>query len=413
MDFPPTGNTNDLNSICFSNVNTGTVVGDFGIILHTTNAGQDWITQTSGTGYNLYDVCFSDLNTCWVVGDSGIILKTTNNGINWLLQTSGTTTPLNGICFVDANTGWVVGGPEGIILKTTNGGTDWIQQFNPDRGLNDVYFTDTNTGTAVGGGLMGRGDLILRTTDGGTNWLQQFYNPGSYHASFQGVHFTNDTTGFAVGFIVPNWIGVINEIIRTTNGGIDWMIDSTIHGTDGYLFDVFFSDFNNGTMVGTTEGWNQGIIFRTTDAGANWINQTSGTQNALKGVYFTDNLTGWAVGDYGTILHTSNGGVVSVELTSFTASANGKEVTLSWSTSTELNNQGFEVQRKFGSNDFVTVGSVKGNGTTTSPNNYTYLDKLLNAGKYFYRLKQIDFGGKYEYSQVVEVNWSPFHYLQA
>jgi S-formylglutathione hydrolase FrmB len=100
--------------------------------------------------------------------------------------------------------------------------------------------------------------------------------------------------------------------------------------------------------------------------------------------------------------------VIPVELTSFTASANGKEVTLSWSTATELNNQGFEVKRRFGSNDFLTIGSVKGQGTTTSPNNYTFVDKLTDAGKYFYRLKQIDFGGKYEYSQTVEVNWSPF-----
>ena len=100
--------------------------------------------------------------------------------------------------------------------------------------------------------------------------------------------------------------------------------------------------------------------------------------------------------------------VVPVELTSFTATANCNEVTLNWSTATELNNQGFEVQRKFGSNDFVTVGSVRGNGTTTASNNYTFIDKLIDAGKYFYRLKQIDFGGKYEYSQTVEVDWSPF-----
>ncbi|OGU54358.1 MAG: hypothetical protein A2006_09295, partial [Ignavibacteria bacterium GWC2_35_8] len=100
--------------------------------------------------------------------------------------------------------------------------------------------------------------------------------------------------------------------------------------------------------------------------------------------------------------------VVPVELTSFTATANGKEVALNWSTATELNNQGFEVQRKFGSNDFATIGSVKGNGTTTSPNQYTYVDRLIDPGKYFYRLKQIDFDGKFEYSQTVEINWSPF-----
>ena len=95
--------------------------------------------------------------------------------------------------------------------------------------------------------------------------------------------------------------------------------------------------------------------------------------------------------------------VVPVELNSFTAAANGKEVTLNWSTATELNNQGFEVQRKFGTNDFVTVGSVKGHGTTTSPNQYSYIDKLVDAGKYFYRLKQIDYNGTFEYSNEIEV----------
>jgi len=94
---------------------------------------------------------------------------------------------------------------------------------------------------------------------------------------------------------------------------------------------------------------------------------------------------------------------VPVELISFIASVNGIEVTLSWSTATELNNQGFEVQRKFGSNDFVTIGYVRGHGTTTSPNNYSYVDKLIDPGKYYYRLKQIDYGGTFEFSKEIEV----------
>ena len=95
--------------------------------------------------------------------------------------------------------------------------------------------------------------------------------------------------------------------------------------------------------------------------------------------------------------------VVPVELTSFTALVNDKEVTLSWSTATELNNLGFEIQRKFTSNNFATVGSIKGQGTTTNPNQYSYIDKLIEGGKYYYRLKQVDFDGTYEYSSVVEV----------
>jgi hypothetical protein len=149
-------------------------------------------------------------------------------------------------------------------------------------------------------------------------------------------------------------------------------------------------------------------IRHTTDGGDIWIEQSSGVSPWLYSIYFTSETSGWIVGAGGIILHTTNGGVVPVELNSFTATANGKEVTLNWTTATELNNQGFEVQRKFGNSDFATIGLVKGHGTTTSPNNYTYSDKLIDAGKYFYRLKQIDFSGKYEYSQTVEVNWSPF-----
>jgi Ice-binding-like/Secretion system C-terminal sorting domain len=100
--------------------------------------------------------------------------------------------------------------------------------------------------------------------------------------------------------------------------------------------------------------------------------------------------------------------VVPVELTSFTATSNGKEVILNWSTATELNNQLFEVQRSFEGNDFATIGFVYGKGTTTERQEYSYSDKNLTDGKYFYRLKQIDYLGSYEYSEVLEVDYRTF-----
>lgn len=95
--------------------------------------------------------------------------------------------------------------------------------------------------------------------------------------------------------------------------------------------------------------------------------------------------------------------VVPVELTSFTATAQDQQVTLKWSTATELNNNGFEIQRSLNNSEFVTVGFVKGNGTTTTNAEYTYVDKNLAQGSYSYRLKQIDYNGHYEYSEVVNV----------
>jgi len=93
--------------------------------------------------------------------------------------------------------------------------------------------------------------------------------------------------------------------------------------------------------------------------------------------------------------------VVPVELTSFTAVANEDDVILNWSTATELNNFGFEVQRSVAGNEFATVGFVNGHGTTTEAKDYRFVDANLTAGNYTYRLKQVDFNGTFAYSDEV------------
>jgi hypothetical protein len=98
--------------------------------------------------------------------------------------------------------------------------------------------------------------------------------------------------------------------------------------------------------------------------------------------------------------------VVPVELVSFYALADQNSVNLNWTTATELNNRGFEVERSIKSQnqlEWVTVGFVEGRGTTTEAQNYNFIDRNIDAGSYFYRLKQMDFDGTYEYSQRVEV----------
>lgn len=96
--------------------------------------------------------------------------------------------------------------------------------------------------------------------------------------------------------------------------------------------------------------------------------------------------------------------VIPVELTSFVANSNGSNVLLNWSTATEINNSGFEVERKSSSSDWVKVGFVPGAGTTTEVKKYSFTDKNLTAGSYSYRLKQIDYDGTFAYSSIVEVD---------
>ena len=97
-------------------------------------------------------------------------------------------------------------------------------------------------------------------------------------------------------------------------------------------------------------------------------------------------------------------GSIPVELTSFAASVSGKSVTLNWSTATEVNNSGFDIERKSASTSWQKITFVQGNGTTTQPQSYSYTDKYLNEGKHSYRLKQVDLDGTFEYSKSVEIN---------
>ncbi len=102
---------------------------------------------------------------------------------------------------------------------------------------------------------------------------------------------------------------------------------------------------------------------------------------------------------------------IPVELTSFTASANENDIQLSWTTSTELNNSGFEILRGIypansgtqNDNEWSTIGFVPGFGTSTEKHFYSFSDENLFEGNYKYRLKQIDFDGTGSYSEIVVV----------
>ncbi|MFZ2864144.1 MAG: T9SS type A sorting domain-containing protein, partial [Ignavibacteriaceae bacterium] len=104
--------------------------------------------------------------------------------------------------------------------------------------------------------------------------------------------------------------------------------------------------------------------------------------------------------------------IIPVELTGFTAISDRNNVNISWSTATETNNSGFQVERqRKGSGEWTNVSFVSGKGTITEVTNYSFIDKGLAVGSYSYRLKQIDLDGTFEYSPVIEVDVStPDHY---
>jgi len=137
------------------------------------------------------------------------------------------------------------------------------------------------------------------------------------------------------------------------------------------------------------------------------ISQLSNITFSGTSVTYTLTISSTLTDDISTISNitfgTSNGGSpLPVELVNFVATTNQKTATLTWSTATEVNNYGFEVQR-LADNIWTKIGFVQGHGNSNSLKNYSFTDSSPLAGKIQYRLKQIDIDGKYKYSNTVEV----------
>jgi hypothetical protein len=164
-----------------------------------------------------------------------------------------------------------------------------------------------------------------------------------------------------------------------------------VEGTLNDIVSLFVNPTLNGTEPTPTVVHTDAAIADAADIGTVAIRQGS----SLSRYY------GWIDGIQ---VRTNWPAIIPVEFTSFSATSFENSARLSWSTATETNNNGFNVERKSVTGNWENVAFVKGNGTTTSKSNYSYNDQNLNGTKYSYRLKQVDFDGSFSYSKTVEVD---------
>ena len=148
-------------------------------------------------------------------------------------------------------------------------------------------------------------------------------------------------------------------------------------------------------------------MFRSTDNGDNWTQLSQGLTNS--DVFsLSGNSDGYIyAGTANGVFRSVN--PLPVELSSFTLKQMADKIQLNWVTKTEVNNYGFNVERRINEGEWNSIGFVEGHGNSNSPKEYGYSDKDLFAGgsKFQYRLKQVDTDGQFEYSDVVEVEVVP------
>jgi Domain of unknown function (DUF2341)/Secretion system C-terminal sorting domain len=207
----------------------------------------------------------------------------------------------------------------------------------------------------------------------------------------------------------------INDLfIRRYQGGAQ--TNPTPYPTFNYTANQYYKYkiTANGTTIGQYLGDN--LIRSWNDVGSGittgGITLTNYGGSPTNPVYYDDvRIRSYASVEPTTTVGSQETNPLPVELSSFSALLIGSSVKLNWTTETEVNNFGFDIERKIIDGQWEKTGFVNGNGNSNSPKTYSFIDPSpIGGNKFQYRLKQIDNDGQFEYTEAVEVMLLPIEY---
>lgn len=420
------------------------------ILFSVTVSFAQWTSVTSPVSQTLRYVKAVNENVLWACGYAGTVIKSTDGGNTWAALTAPHADwDIYAVDALDANVAWVTGSKslDAKIWKTTDGGTTWNEQwYNAATFGNGLKFFDANNGVAMCDPAPANEWVILSTSDGGANWnpVPQSNLPVADGANAEyGLVTTMVGKGNSVWFTAYN--NVESRVYYSTDKGLTWgKTDPILPGASSrslYVAPIsetelvalsaggltgFSSDggktfnFPSTTSIGITVRslayvpgttaliavGSSGKSMISRDKGLTWTSVPATAEaSTLRNTTVVSEILAIAVGENGRI-YKWTGPNLPVELTSFTAKSSVGKVYLEWNTATEMNNKGFEIERKTDAGDWRVIGFKQGNGTKSEQSKYNFTDNIsqLNAKAITYRLKQIDFNGTYTYSSEQSVD---------
>jgi photosystem II stability/assembly factor-like uncharacterized protein len=384
-----------LKKVIFVDENTGYVCGGSttaadtsGFLLKTTNGGATWTKMDYNFKFQVYSIAMPAANAWYAGTGDNKLLKSTDAGITWNVLTqpiTGTTNDFNDIAFADLNVGYAAG-LSGKIIKTTDAGATWTDLPSPF-GTSNVYeLTVLDPSTVVAVGI---GAKAYKTTDGGSTWTALVTGiPGTFFASE-----FKDNFG-----VIAGYQSQATYLAISRDAGDTWTVINSPENLKGSAWSVGIKDTSSFWVADIN-----GSIAFTNDGGNTWTAANSPSGNGLYDFAIAGDKM-WLVGIGGTIIKGYSDPTVPVELTAFSANIKNNKVVLSWQTATETNNSGFEIERKNAGSAWKNIAFVPGKGTTSDASSYSYEDADYGTGKVYYRLKQVDYDGTFEYSNTVELD---------
>jgi len=398
--------------------NSATVTLDGGIQTITDNGTNPFNNLTvAGTNTKTFATTIGINNDLTI--NSGSTVSPGSNAINLLGDwandgtfTSGTSTvALNGSATQSLSSS--AGGEQfyNLVINNTESATIAISLLDPVLVTNSLTLTDgvidseaglmsLSDNTTIAGASSssyisgpisktGDDDFIFPTGDGSIYARIGIYTLTDVANAFTAQYFDEQfsNTSSLVGSLYN--VSTIEYWDLARTGGTEFPI------IELYWEDVTRSDVNTGALdelrVAHYDGatW-QNLGQNTGSQGANSI-RASAAPSSLSPI---------------TLASTDGSSSLPVELTAFSGEAIGTRVHLNWTTASELNNDFFEIQRSVNGVDFEPIGTLDGNGTTNDVTKYSFKDDDPIVGKAYYRLRQVDFDGVFEYSPVISVQFS-------
>jgi photosystem II stability/assembly factor-like uncharacterized protein len=368
-----------------------------------TDSTLNWAAAYGGDGG---EVCFNPFSPNFIIGETQYngIFRTTNGGVSWSSAQNGLASEnaawVGPIIHHPAISGTFYTARQRVYKSTNNGGT-WVAVSSNVNGTGAVReLSQSKTNPSIM--FATSGSQVFKSTDEGSNWTN--VTSGLPNRTITSVYVHPDDANKV--FLTFSGFGT-SKVYRSTNGGTVW---SSLQGNlpDSPVNDILIYTDSGATpntyFVASDIG-----VFVTDDNGVNWMEISSGLPNTvIMHLDYSSSNKMLRAGTHGRGVYEAYiDFTIPVELSSFTASQLDKKVVLKWSTATETNNRGFEIQRKLKNQDWETLEFVSGYGTTTGTRQYIYEDDyefLPYNGRVLYRLKQIDFNGSYEYSDRIFVD---------